>query len=224
MSEFEGLVTLGRAMRTTSARMGALIQLESDIAYLVNETHLALKLKFKEAFGTGTFYAGEAVSSASRVQRRDEKVLFEWKERGGLKRVLVPNKDSIKDNVEAVLAEHFKKDGMVKVPTDLLDGLSKDLLVTRLRVEGNQIHTVQRRSDGSVELNNSYDLARGWSEAEYPNTEQVTVFTADLYVLKGLAVDLYLNIAGAEKPVSVASRLNFNASLLGVISHMVYEV
>lgn len=225
MSEFEGLVTLGRAMRTTSARMGALIQLEGDTTYLVNEPRsLALKLKFKEALGTGTFYAGEAISLASRVQRREEKVLFEWKERGGLKRVLVPNKDSIKDDVEGVLTEHFRKDGMVKVPTDLLDGLSKDLLVTRLRIEGNQIHTVQRRSDGTVELNNSYDLARGWSESEYPNTEQVTVFTADLYVLKGLAVDLYLNIAGAEKPVSVASKLNFNASLIGVIAYMIYKV
>lgn len=225
MNEFGGLITLGRAMRTTSARMGALIQLEEDVAYLVNEPRsLAMKIQFKESLGTGTFYAGEAISVASRVQRRDPKVLFEWRELGKIRRVLVPNKDPIKDKVEEVLGRNFKKEGMVKVPTDMLDDLSKDILVTRLRAKNNEIHTVQRRSDGTVELNNSYKLSRGLVERKYPDTEEVSIFTMDLYVLKGLVNDLYLNFWGPTVPVSVASRLNFGALLVGVIAFLVYEV
>lgn len=222
MSEWEGLVSLGRAMKTTSSRLGALVQLEGDVAYLVNESRsVALEIKFKKKLGEGTFYSAEAPLSTELVARRDGKVLFQWKEEGKIKRVLVPEKKPVKEKVAEAIGKYFRKDSLVKVPHSFLDDLDEDSLAARLKFEGRELRVIQRRSDGSVELNYSYPLVGKSSEV---NSEEVTVFTRDLRAFRGLVSDLFLGIAGSRSPLSVLARTNFNSVLRGVIAYLVYEV
>jgi len=225
MKEFEGLVALGRLMKTTSATRGALIQLEEGVAYMVNEPKsILLKLEFNEKLGTGTFYAGEAPTVAEKVQRRDDKVLFEWRERGKIRRLFVRDKPTFSEKAEGILEKYYAKPE-VKVPVDFLDDLDKDILITRVRVKGDEIITQQRRSDGTVMMENVVKLSRGLTEAEnYPDSGEVSVFTQDLVVLKGFVRNPLYIALNENKPISVRGAFNFGAGFKGIIAFLVYEV
>ncbi|GAI07452.1 unnamed protein product, partial [marine sediment metagenome] len=93
MKEFEGLINLGRSFGTTRAQRGPVIQLEGDTAYIMNTHHsIIYELTFNGKIGTGTFYASEAPINSEKIERRENKVLFEWKERNRTKRIFVPDK------------------------------------------------------------------------------------------------------------------------------------
>jgi len=224
MKEFEGLVSLGRLMKTTSATRGCLIQLEGDVAYMVNEPRsIMIKVKFTKNLGSGTFYAGEAVSMAETVERRDDRVLFEWREKGKDRRSFVPDKEAFKDKAEAVLSKYYVEPN-VKVPIDFLDDLSSDILISRVRIVGDKIITRQKRSDGTVMLENEVKLRRGLVEAEnYADTGEVSVFTQDLFVLKGNAKELWMDLA-EKKPISLKGTLEFGGKFRGIVAFLVYEV
>lgn len=223
MNEWEGLIAFGRAMKTGSQRQGALIQLEGDVAYLVNESRsLALKMRFRKSLGSGTFYATEAPTTAKRVERRPGgKVLFGWSSGGVSRSVIVPEKGAIKEKVEKALSAYFDKSQLAPVPKNLLEDLDRDILVTRLKVSRGKIYVVQRRSDGRVELVNSYAIAGIRGDLE---TEEVSVLTSDLLPFKGLTKRLLLGISGSRKPVSVAAEFKFGGAAIGLISYLVYEV
>ena len=225
MNEFEGLVGLGRLMKTSSATRGALIQLEGNEAFMVNEPKsITLHLRFNEKIGDGTFYAGEVPTVAEVVSRRDNKVLFQWKERGKVRRLFVPDKEAFRANSEEALSKYYKEPD-IRIPLDFLDDLQKEILVTRLRIKGDEIQTTQKRSDGTVMLENLVKLNRGLAESEdYPDSGEVTVFTQDLFVLKGFVRNpLFMKIVEGS-PVSIRGGLTFGAKFRGVISHLVYEV
>jgi hypothetical protein len=201
---------------------GATVQLEGRICYLANTRRSACyKLAFHENLGTGTFYASEAVSLATKIERRDGRVLFEWREAGKLRQVLVPEKAPIKDKVEEALKKWFRKEGAIQVPVEILDDLDEGILVTRLKIENGRVRVSQKRSDGTVELSNVYDLPS--HNPRPPDTDEVSVFTRDLRALKGYTSVLYFNIIGQMSPLSVVARLDFGAVLIGLISHLVYE-
>jgi len=227
MRELEGLIALGKGMRTTSATRGALIQLEGDTAYMVNEPRsIALRLKFDDQeLGDGTFYAGEAVPGAHRVQRRGDKVLFEWRERGKVRRKMVPDRAPIDEKVEDALRRYgAHPDDHVRVPTSVLDDLNRNILTTRISVRNNKVVTRQLRSDASEEHEVETELRRGLIAVEHPDTPETTVFTADLYVMRGLVDELQVAFGDGGRPLSIRGRFNFGAEFEGVIAHMVYEV
>jgi len=225
MNEFVGLVNFARQMKTTSATRGALIQLEGNVAYLVNEhKSFTLKAEFPEPLGTGTFYASEAPVKTEIVERRDERVRFCWKERGKIKDIFVPDKRPIKEKAEEVFQRYWREPN-VKVPITFLDDLLPDILVTRLRVKGDEIITIQKRSDGTVQLNNRVKLRIGLMEApNYPDSGEVSVFTQDLYVLRGNIRNPLMISVKENSPVCIAGYFTFGGKFKGVIAHLVYEV
>lgn len=222
MKEFEELIAMAKNM---GGSRGALIQLEGRTVYLSNlKRTVMFKLEFSQEIGSGTFYVGEAVSTAETIKRRDNRVLFEWRERAKTKRILIPDKKGFKNQAEAVLEKYYTEPN-VKVPVDFLDDLNRNILTSHIRVVGDKITTRQKRSDGTVMLENLVKLNRGLKESEnHPDSGEVTVFTQDLFVLKGFVRNpLFMKIVEGN-PVSIRGGLTFGAKFRGVISHLVYEV
>jgi len=223
LKEIEGLISLGRLMKAYGgSTRGGLIHLEDSVAYLTNTKRSVLyKLIFNNHIGTGVFYAGEAPVVAEKIELRDEKVLFEWKDKRAIRRVLVPSKSPIKEICEKVLAKYYVEP-KIKVPIEAIDLLDQNILITNLQVKNNRLVMTQTRSDGTVSLQNEVPLSRGLAAVNYPDTGEVAIFTTDLYILKNYVTELYLDIQ-ERKPVSVKAKLNFGASLKGVIAFLTYE-
>jgi len=223
MKEIEGLISLGRLMKAFGgSTRGALIHLEDSIAYMTNTKRSVLyKLTFNNHIGTGVFYAGEAPIVAEKIELRDEKVLFEWKDKKATRRVFVPSKPPVKEVCEKVLTKYYVEP-KIRVPVEAIDLLDADILITNLQVKNNRLLLTQTRSDGTVSLQNEVPLSRGLAAVNYPDTGEVAIFTTDLYILKNYVTELYLDIQ-ERKPVSVRAKLNFNATLKGVIAFLTYE-
>lgn len=223
MKEFEGLIRLGRTMKAFGgSKRCALIQLEGDTAYLTNTKRSVLyKIMFERAIGDGTFYAGEAPVMSEKIQRRDEKVLFEWKEAGVQKRVLIPDCKSFVKEAETALGMYVEPN--VKFPDTLITSLNTDILITGISVEGNELVINQTRSDGTVSFENIFKLGRGFVTENYPPTGIVQIFTSDLSILRDVVTGPLLVHLEKGKPVSLKGRLNFGAELEGLIAHLSFQ-
>ena len=238
MRELEGLIALGRNMKSSSARRGAQIQVEGDTAYVTNEPKsIALRLKFGRELGDGSFYANEAIGEAYKIQRRDDKVLFVWDTpEGDTRRELIRDAGQIKDRVNEAI-DRYAAEGLVLIPPHALDLLDGGILTARVSLKDGKFITRQLRSDASRQTENETDLrssarGRGLSSSfgaveeapKAPDTVETTVFTQDLYVMKGLLEELRIAFGDGNAPLCVAGKFNFGATFEGRISHMLYEV
>lgn len=223
MKEFEGLIRLGRTMKAFGgSKRCALIQLEGNVAYLTNTKRSVLyKITFERAIGDGTFYAGEAPIMSEKIQRRDEKVLFEWKEAGVLKRVLIPDCKSFAKEAEVALGMYVEPN--VKLPDAMIAGLNTDILITGISVKGNELAINQTRSDGTVSFENIFKLGRGFVTEDYPSTGIVKIFTSDLSILRDVVTSPMLVHLEEDKPMSLKGKLDFGADLVGLIAHLSYS-
>lgn len=217
---FSELVAMARNF---GGSRGGLIQMEGSVVYLANVKRSALfKMELKKEVGTGTFYASESPVNSERIERRDERVLFEWKDKGNIRRIMVPDKKSFKEDVEKALNElHYST--TFKAPLETLDYIEDGILVTRLRVNGNYLTINQKRSDGTVTMETKVKLSRGLAEElNHPDSGKVSIFTQDLVGLKGFVDSLLLGIV-ENQPIILAGDLSFGGTFVGLIGNLTYE-
>lgn len=176
-----------------------------------------LRIQFGRAIGTGTFYANEAPLIAEKIERRDDKVLFEWKEGGNIKRVLIPNQRSILEEAEKAFVDLYVEPS-IRFPLTAFDSL-EDLLITQMAVKENDITLKQERSDGTVTFENVLKIGKGLMKAEYPETATISIFTNDLLMLKDFVKTLEMSL-DKDKPISLKGTLTFGTSFKGLVSDL----
>lgn len=221
MTDFKELIAMTKNLG--SAR-GALIQLEEDLGFITNvKRSVVYELKFDRKIGTGTFYASEIPPMSENIERRDDNVLFSWKEKGESPSIFVPNKKSF-DVQSKTIFEKYYEEPNIKAPTNFIERLDGNILITSLRINRDEILTNQKRSDGTVGFTNKVKLKRGLAEAEnHPDSGEVSIFTQDIYVLKGFVRDpLYIELK-EKKPISIRGSLTFGAVFRGIIAYLEYE-
>jgi len=209
--------------RNFGGSRGGLIQMEGSVVYLANVKRSALfKMQLRQSVGTGTFYASESPVNSERIERRGERVLFEWKDKGNIRRVFVPDKKPFKEDVENALGElHYST--TFKAPIETLDYIEDGILVTQLRANGNYLTINQKRSDRTVTMETKVKLSRGLAEeSNHPDSGKVSIFTQDLVGLKGFANSLMLGIV-ENQPVVLGGDLSFGGTFEGLIGNLTYE-
>jgi len=219
---FEKIISIGRGLRSYGgSKRGALIQMEGNVVYMRDSKgSLLYKLIFKKPIGTGTFYAGEAPLMSKRIERRDGKVVFEWRESTKIRRVWIAEPEPFDQLAENALSRLYTEPN-VSIPLDIFDVLDPDILVTRLSISGNSLVVRQTRSDGSVMLETVLEMRRLGSQS-YEDIGEVSFFTSNLYVLKGHLLSLRMGLR-EDAPISIRAKTNFDAELVGLISHLKYE-
>lgn len=225
MKEFEGLVQMGRKKIRTAfsgSKRGSLIQLEGDFAIFTNTKRSAIhRIEFPAHVGTGTFHASEAPLMAEHIERRDDKVLFEWKEGNAKKRVLIPDQRGVLEEAEKTFEELYTEP-TIKIPNEVFDNISPEMLITKIAIEGNEITINQIRSDGTVEFENVLQLSKGLLKQDNPATGEVSVFTSDLYMLREFVNGMFIDLH-PDRPISLKADLTFGAKMIGLISTLKYE-
>jgi hypothetical protein len=219
---FKTLVQLGRNLKAFSgSKQGAIIQLEGDVAYLTNSKRsVVYVIKLKQHLGTGTFYAGEAPIISEKVERREGKVLFEWRDSVGIRRKLGPDRAPFKELADTALKKFFVEPD-IEVPVSLFEAIDPSIIITQLSVSGDVLTVRQTRSDGSVMLESLIKLSQGLKKVNHPPTGFVAFFTDDLYALKGIVKNMAMKIEQG-KPISLRANTVLG-DLIGVIAHLTYE-
>jgi hypothetical protein len=214
MKEFETLIQIGRKM---AGSRGGEVQLEGDKAFLTNIKRSSLYLfEFKKPIGTGTFYSSQALINAETVERRDDRVWFVWKENGVTRREFVPDLDKLTD-FEKVFKEKYNED-QIEVSKKIFDVLLPEFLITRIKINNNRLILTQIRSDGDVGFENEIPLSSGLEKVEYPDTEEISVFTSDLLILQSentLSLSLKENLS-----LKISTR---DFTCKAVIGSLIYE-
>jgi len=219
MNEFEKILTLGKKM---GGSRGGEVQLEDKNVYLTNTKRSSLyKITLKEGLGTGTFYSNQAMPKSKSIMRRENKVWFQWKENGVIRREFVPNLDSFDKEMEDAF-KNLYSDKKVSIPKSLFEVLIDKFLITRLKIKDNKIYAVQTRSDGSVGFENEIPLSHGLIKVEYPDTEEISVFTSDLLNLKILLEDDVWFSFAKNKPLSVTVPFS-GGKCQALIGKLIYE-
>lgn len=206
---------------------GGIVQFENNVAYLTNDRRtVAIKIVNSKDMGTGTVHPEEIPTSATDIQRRDDRVWFSWKEANSIRRISVPEKLKIAEDCERVLSELFKEP-ILPLPPNLLDSIDKNILVTRLKLEGNKLYSNQKRSDGTVEFSNVFYLYRGRGlvkePIDYPETDEVSVLTSDLLVLSVIE-EPKIYLGKSDEVLSFVGKTKTGAEVMGLISYLIYEV
>lgn len=201
-SIYEKTVNFGRKVKAWGgSHRGALIQFDENKVYITNLKRSAIyKILMNEPIGSGCFYAGEAPLMAEEIRERENKVLFEFKDRGNTRQVLIPSREPISREAEHEFENNWKQPDVI-IPESFFDYIDNDMLITDLRVKGDKIYINQKRSDGSVEMNNVINL-KSFVPLDYPEGE-VNIFTSDLYLLKGFCKNIKLGIRDIEHPLCV---------------------
>lgn len=219
MKELERIITVGRKM---GGSRGGEIQLEGHEAFLINIKRSSIySVNSDEDLGTGTFYANQALINAEKVERRDDKVWFYWRESGVNRREFVPNLEEFKSQMMESIKKKATKQ-QIKVPPTLLDVLFEDLLITKLKIKDNKLIATQIRSDGSVGFENEISLGKGLIKQESPDTEEISIFTGDLTVLKPFVED-GINLGfSKDNPLTVYIPYS-NGKVLALIGKLEYD-
>ena len=219
MKELEKIIQIGRKMGGTR---GGEIQLEGHDAFLTNTKRSSIYLiNSSENLGTGTFYSSQALLTAEKVERRDDKVWFHWRENGVNRREFVPNLQSFRKELMETIKKKATKQ-YIKIPPTLFTILYEDLLITKLKVKNNNIIATQIRSDGSVGFENEISLSRGLIRLDYDDTDEISIFTSDLLLLKPFVED-HLEISFSKNnPLTVYIPYS-NGKLLSLIGNLEYD-
>ena len=218
MKEFELIVQIGRKMGGTR---GGEIHLEGNEAFVTNVKRSSLyHFIMNNTIGTGNFYAGQALINSESVSRRDDKVVFNWIEKGMKGRAFIPNIDSIKDDFVTRFSSDFNEDLKIPVPGKIFEVI-QDLLITKLQVVDSKLQIKQTRSDGSVGFESELTLSSGLIDEEYPDTDEISIFTNDLTILSPVIDDQFFIGIDNDKPMSllVINPLGKIRALIGTLEY-----
>ncbi len=222
---YKTLVALGRISKTGNARRGAVIELDGNVAYMMNEKHsLMLKITSPTFLGTGAFCSSDALSNAIKVQDRSGKIAFTVNAEGKEKVFLVPAETSIKDACELAFNTYYKMtpDNPGFDISNILTEIDPDILLSTISAEGNNVKLVQTRSDASVRIETASPIGKGFFRVDVPPTGDVAFFTQDLVSLQPyLARPVNATITPKE-PINISSSLQ-GSPVKGLITWLEYE-
>jgi len=140
--------------------------------------------------------------------------------------------------VEEALDRYATDAEYVPIPPHALDLLDNGILTTKVSLKDRKFVTRQLRSDASSQAENETELhstERGKSLAsafgsggevatKVEDTPETTVFTQDLWVMRGLLDEFKMAFGDGGEPLRIKGQFNFGATFDGLIAHMIYEV
>jgi len=223
---FKAVLRIGRAIKTTYTNSrGGLIQLLGDKVYLLNDQRSAL-FKFYPGvdMGEGCFYSTEAPSNTEKISIRDERVMFEFSDKGGNRRVFVPDKGDFEADIEDAFKKDWKEPD-TPIPSEFFDYILKEILLTELILDGNILHVNQCKASGTVEIQSDVHLTKGLKSAftELTATGKAKVISMDLFCLKNVIESPIKFGIFDEHCISITGTVAGGCKMEGLLSFAIEE-
>jgi len=218
--EVNEIILFGLKMRSKVSKRGALISLEGDKAYLVNNQRTAAFRIHGKDFGTGTFYSNEATPDC-KIYRDDGLVVFQRVKDKKVERISIPEKDLPVEKFEKTFEEYYSEPD-TPLREEIFSLIDDDILFTTLRLEGGKTIVEQTRSDGSVRIERELTTKTLAGILGKTKNKKITFFTRDFTCLDlSFISNIKIWIKDEKSPLSIKAKFK-NGTLEGIISPAIY--